>query len=149
MVFQVLYLGGVVVGSEVKYLRSVEHIKEEHSDEIHKEEKVEISERRSDKESISGINVNRTIEEDGNIFRIMKIVRRNLKGRGDNFDTPLKQELRNIKLKVNSEFKKRKFKSPDHEVKRKNRQIYRGDFIKHIKQKGRLKQGKNIFVNNG
>ena len=146
--FQVFYLG-VVVDSEVKNLRSIDHIEEEHSDEMNKEEKVEISERRSDKESISGIDVNRIIEEDGNIFRIMKIVRRNLKGRDDNFDTPLKQELRNIKLKVNSTIKKRKFKSPDHEVRRKNRQIYRGDFIKQIKQKGRLKQGKNIFVNNG
>jgi len=149
-IFIVLFSLCAVADREIKGVWSEKDIEEEYSiDKINREENTKMIERRSDKKSITRIDVDRGIEEDGNIYRKMKVVRRNFKDKSNEYDTPFTEDWRNIKLKVNSKIKKKKLKSPDQKVNRKNRQIYRGDYIKHIKQRGRPEQDKSIRINEG
>jgi len=105
-----------------------------------------------DKDRTEVTDRNRIILDRGKLFRIMKVARRNFEERND-LQIPLTDGFRNIKLKVNSNSRKNKSKSPVHNSYkgiRKNRQIYRGDYISHIKQKARPQlykenSGKNVL----
>ena len=94
----------------------------------------------------SASDLNKVIVDGGKKFRIMKVATNNIQDKGEN-EKDLSKGFRNIKLKVDANGKKRvtnmfKFKRRakyPYLVRRKNRQIYRGEYNNH---KARAKQEK-------